>query len=319
MSFCTNCGMRIPQARPDAPLTNRVPDWQGDAAFSPAEKERKKKLPAWTAAVFAAVAVLLIFAVIWILVKPSSGGNTHEVLPEASAESTALQVPAAESTEPQAPAAESAVPQAPAAESTDPQAPVAENEVPQEAGEESAAQEASPESPAPAAEDFSAYEAFLAQVSHSDEWIYDIEKFALYDVNRDGVTDLITLGGGRMDYFKVHTMRDGIVETVIVTSMLQFYDNGVSLLSFTGGNGNRLYSYFMIRWDFSMDLIFRYAEWYMDDPITYAVGEEAYDETQPRVPYAEVEQGVSSAVGGANVIEITYIDNTESGRASVFG
>ncbi len=299
MSFCTNCGMRIPQARPDAPLTNRVPDWQGDAAFSPAEKERKKKLPAWTAAVFAAAAVLLIFAVIWILVKPSSGGNTHEVLPEASAESTALQVPAAESTEPQAPAAE--------------------NEVPQDAGEESAAQEASPESTAPAAEDFSAYEAFLAQVSHSDEWIYDIEKFALYDVNRDGVTDLITLGGGRMDYFKVHTMRDGIVETVIVTSMLQFYDNGVSLLSFTGGNGNRLYSYFMIRWDFSMDLIFRYAEWYMDDPITYAVGEEAYDETQPRVPYAEVEQGISSAVGGANVIEITYIDNTESGRAAVFG
>jgi hypothetical protein len=167
------------------------------------------------------------------------------------------------------------------------------------------------------AEALSAYKAFTAQAAHEDEWLYTIESFGLFDLNGDGIPELFTLGGGQMDYEKVFTYRDGAVEYVHWGSGFTLYDNGIVSVSFSGGGGYRLYSYYAMGDDLSLDLVYRYAEWYMDGT-SYSVGEDAHDETAPKVPYTQIEDEVERMIGGAQTVESLFHKNTAAERDAVF-
>ena len=284
LRFCTHCGCALPAG--NAGMAGR------------SGRPGSGKLPV----ILAIAGGILVFAlVLLILLRPGKGNDT-EVQAEAqqSAQAEAQQPTQTESPAPVQPDAESAVPEA---QNT------AEAETP-------AAEGSTAESTDPAI--LAGYAAFVAETHHTGEWDYNIDQFALADVNADGIMDLLTLGGGRMDYYKVHTFRNGGVETVYATSYLNLYDNGVAAVQFSGGTGGTVYSFYRFRQDFSQEMLFRYAEWMIDDPVTYTIGEEAYDEAQPRVPYADVEAGLAAVIGEANEIPVTFHENTDAGRAEVF-
>ncbi len=142
-----------------------------------------------------------------------------------------------------------------------------------------------------------------------------LTRFALYDCNGDGVPELLTYGGFRLSLYKLFTYKDGGVECLMETSALSIYDNGIISTHFPSGAGYWLESYFRMSGAGTLDLQFRYAEWYFDAPSTYSVGENAYDDTAPRVPYSRVEAGLAAVLGSAKTITLTFYDNTAANRS----
>ncbi len=155
-----------------------------------------------------------------------------------------------------------------------------------------------------------AYKAFTAQSYHEDEWYYSITGFALFDLNKDGVPELFTHGGGQMDYCKIFTYSSGEVQYVHWGSGFSLYDNGIIEVSFSG-MGYYLESYYRMADDLKLELVYRYADW-MDS--TYTVGEDAHDETLPRVTSEDVQAGVASVLGDAESYDLVFHDNTDADR-----
>ena len=158
-----------------------------------------------------------------------------------------------------------------------------------------------------------AYKAFVEQKHHQDEWTYDIEKFALYDLNKDGTPELFTLGGGQMDYCKIFTYKSGSVHNVHWGSGFTVYDNGIIYYGFNSGFGYNLNSYYSLDNTLEMNLVFRYAEWISLEGTTYSIGDKAYEEDTERVSYEVVQKKVLSVLDNAKTIEIKYhsIDEPE--------
>ena len=163
-----------------------------------------------------------------------------------------------------------------------------------------------------------AYKKFTEAGYHEDEWAYTIESFGLYDLNHDGIPELFTLGGGQMDYSKIFTYKNKQVDYVHWGSSFQIYDNGIVYADFSSGSGYILYSYYTMGDDLSLELAFRFAEWYSLDENTYSVGEQAYDENSEKVPYQQVAEQRDRILGNAQIVNIVYHDNTASERNAVF-
>ena len=163
-----------------------------------------------------------------------------------------------------------------------------------------------------------AYKQYTEQVHHDDEWSYDIQRFGLFDFNGDGTEELITLGGGQMDYTKIFTFRNGAVEYVHWGTNFDVYDNGVLFYSFDGNPEYRLRSYYKMGDDFSFELVFRYAIWPDLDGETYSVGEDAYSGSR-KVPFEQVQAQLDAILSGAQPAKITFYENTAEARNEVFG
>ena len=155
-------------------------------------------------------------------------------------------------------------------------------------------------------EAISAYKLFVAQKHHEDEWIYDIDKFALHDLNNDGTPELFILGGGQMDYSKIFTYKNGKVAYVHWGSSFTIYDNGVIYYGFNSGDGYSLHTYYAMKDNLEMDLRFRYAEWHGFEGTSYSVGEKAYENDSVRVPFENISNKLNELINGANTVKINY-------------
>ncbi len=157
-----------------------------------------------------------------------------------------------------------------------------------------------------------AYKAFTAQVHHSDDWTYDIKRFALCDINGDGVSELITVGGGTMDNMKIFTYRGGKVERIAVNTRFVFYNNGyVCVMNHPGNQSTEVY-YCKVGNDLVIDIgksAFGYVDWYVKEE--YAIGGKT-------VSKAEVDRRISALVGTAAEVTPVYYENTAENRAAVF-
>ena len=163
-----------------------------------------------------------------------------------------------------------------------------------------------------------AYKKFTEEEYHEDEWVYTIERFGLYDLNHDGVPELFTLGGGRMDYSKIFTYKNKQVSYVHWGTSFQIYDNGIVYVDFSSGDGYILYSYYTMGDDLSLKLAFRFAEWSSLEDVNYSIGEQAYDENSEKVSYQQVADQREKIIGNAQIVNIVYHDNTASERNAVF-
>ena len=163
-----------------------------------------------------------------------------------------------------------------------------------------------------------AYREFTEEIYHEDEWYYEIEAFALYDLNSDGIPELLTHGGGRMDYCKIFTYLDGAVEYVHWGTSFDVYSNGLVYYSFSGGAGYTMHSYYSLKDDLSFDPVLQYAEWYSLSETTYSVGAQAYEENSPKVPYSQIAAELDRILGDAEAADIVYHQNTDAERKAVF-
>ena len=162
-----------------------------------------------------------------------------------------------------------------------------------------------------------AYKAFLAQARHEDEWSYTITEFALCDINKDGIPELITHGGGQMDYTKIFTYRGGNVEYVHWGTSFSFYDNGLIGTDFGGGDGYRLYTLYQIGDALQLELVYRYAEWYRSGTTYYTEGEEAYEEGSRQASYETVLSEWNRLIGSAQIEELSFLKNTADSREQI--
>ena len=72
------------------------------------------------------------------------------------------------------------------------------------------------------------YNEFLSKPTQDGgEFDFKAEKFYLYDLNEDGIPELITLGGGNMDWYKVFTIKSGKIRNIWVGTWLTIYRNGI--------------------------------------------------------------------------------------------
>lgn len=169
----------------------------------------------------------------------------------------------------------------------------------------------------------SIYNSFLEKMEsgyNSDgEWCFDVETFALYDLNADGVPELITHGGGRMDYTKIYTCSEGKISNVHWGSEANIYTNGLIEYSFSSGSGYRLDTFYRMNDRPELEYVYRYAEWLRDDPETFSEGEDAHNEDSDRVDYSVIQQHKAEVIDGASVVQLNYYRNTSTNRKSIFG
>lgn len=156
------------------------------------------------------------------------------------------------------------------------------------------------------------YGDFLAIDLHRDQWTYRVGEFALYDLNKDGVPELFTHGGGRMDYTKIFTVRKGKVACVGWSTNYTIYSNNMVLAYFNAGAGYGLYSYYSVKSSLNFDLKYRYADWFFES--VYREGEKASEKTAPAVTEDSVRAKVQRLMGTAKTVTVNYYSNTADNR-----
>lgn len=158
------------------------------------------------------------------------------------------------------------------------------------------------------------YRAFLITSEMNGEDFYE---FALRDLNNDGVEELITHGGGQINYARIWSCRGESVEEVFFTTWLEVYDNGMVGTSFHSGLGYVTDSFYRVSEDLQFDRIESITTWMNIDGEEYSVGENSYEENAPRVSKEEADRRRKEAVGNAGIVEITYHENTWQTRDRV--
>lgn len=143
--------------------------------------------------------------------------------------------------------------------------------------------------------------------------------FALYDLNQDGVPELFTLGGYRMDYVKIFAFKNGEVELVDCGTNGNVYDNGLVCVGISSFNQYFDCCYYNVGEDLSLNYVFRYREWYVSESKTvYSIGEQAHDENSEKVPYSQIEETLAGIRGDAKPVEIEFHENNAAERSAVF-
>lgn len=144
----------------------------------------------------------------------------------------------------------------------------------------------------------------------------DLEEFALYDLNNDGIHELITHGGGAINYSRIYTYKGGAsAKEVHFGTWFDIYSNGIVECTFNSGSGYWLDSFYRMNGNLELSLVYRYAEWLDTSPSTYSEGEDAYEEYSERVDYSEVQEHKAQVIGGAAVVKLTYHKNDAANRA----
>ena len=168
----------------------------------------------------------------------------------------------------------------------------------------------------------SSYSNFLEKMEKggSDgEWYFTAEEYALHDFNKDGIPELITHGGGQMDYSKIYTCNDGFIQNVHSGSTFQIYSNGIVEYSFNSGSGYWTDSFYKMDDELNLEYVYAYTEWLYDDPETFSEGEYSYEEDSEKVDYAVIQEHKASVLEGASLVQLDFSDNTVENRTKQFG
>ena len=147
---------------------------------------------------------------------------------------------------------------------------------------------------------------------YEKEMFYTAESFALYDINNDGIVDLLVHGGGETNWTKLFTFQNSKVVFIKETTDITPYDNGVVELTFHSGSGTENHSYHRVSKEFEFELIYGYTTNVRDVPMSYTESTDGYT---TKVSATTVENKVRQIIGNTKSA-IEYYENNQVNRNS---